>query len=47
LKKRGIQVVLCEANTRVLMKLRNAGLVGSTHCRYEQQLADALRGRDT
>ena len=44
LRKRGIQVVLSEANTRVLGKLRKAGVVkaGESHA-YADQLIDAVR----
>ena len=41
LHKRGVRVVLCEANARVLGKLRKAGVTHSP-CRYCETLAAAL-----
>jgi SulP family sulfate permease len=50
LRKRGIQVVLSEANTRVLGKLRRAGVIGEAGAPdYADQFIDAigLLGLDT
>ncbi|MGQ9862195.1 MAG: sodium-independent anion transporter [Thiobacillaceae bacterium] len=50
LRKRGIQVVLTEANTRVLGKLRKAGVVGTANASgYADTFIDAvdLLGADT
>jgi SulP family sulfate permease len=40
---RGVDVVLCEANTRVKMKMERAGIInGHTSVRYAESLTDAL-----
>ncbi|MBX3638068.1 MAG: STAS domain-containing protein [Rubrivivax sp.] len=44
LRQRGVQVLLCEANPRVLGKLRRAGVVGNGRGdSYTERFADALR----
>jgi SulP family sulfate permease len=44
LRKRGIEVVLCEANERVLGKLCRAGIVNEDRAaEYAERLADAIR----
>ena len=42
LQKRGVQVVLCEANERVLAKLSQAGVLQLPSLRYAPDLAQAL-----
>ena len=43
LRKRGIHVVLCEANARVLGKLRKAGVLSENGTVYTDQLIEAVR----
>lgn len=44
LRKRGVRVVLCEANARVLAKLRNAGVLrAEAGDQYTDSFSDALR----
>lgn len=43
LEKRGVQVLLCEANERVLGKLRKAGLIDPPRRAYDATLSDALQ----
>ena len=44
LRKRGVNVLLCEANTRVLAKLRKAGVVDNgPSAHYTEDLVDAVR----
>jgi SulP family sulfate permease len=43
LRRRGVRVVLCEANARVLAKLRKAHVVTESADGYADHLADALR----
>jgi SulP family sulfate permease len=42
LEQRGIHVLLCEANERVLGKLRRAGLIDTQRHAYDASLAEAL-----
>ena len=42
LEKRGVKVLLCEANARVLGKLQRAGIVG-VDTAYSVHLADAVQ----
>jgi len=45
LRKRGVRVILCEANSRVQTKLRNAGVLGDgAGDHYTDSFLDALRG---
>lgn len=47
LSKRGVKVILCEANTRVLSKLRKAGVVQKTPSEfYADSLVELLRPRE-
>ena len=43
LRKRGIRVMLCEANARVLGKLRKAGVVNEKGTVYTEHLIEAVR----
>jgi SulP family sulfate permease len=43
LQKRGVRVLLCEANERVLLKLRKAGMFETLpNSNYFETLSDAL-----
>lgn len=42
LEKRGVNVIFCEANERVLGKLTRAGVVGEQGVLHERRLSDAL-----
>jgi SulP family sulfate permease len=44
-ERRGVRILLCEANPRVLLKLENAGIVDSNHHsgRYYQDINSALQ----
>jgi SulP family sulfate permease len=46
LGKRGIQVVLCEANPRIQGKLRKAGVLGqASGARYAENLVEAVNAK--
>ena len=42
LRKRGVNVIFCEANERVLGKLERAGVIGEQDARHESHLSDAV-----